>query len=168
MERADAAGANSDMRRYWNTFTDEIGRLIVGEALAHAQGDAVGSRRSGRQFHDTSLTPDELYDRCLARLVDVWQQDPPLDAWQPLAMWSADARFQQGMFHLLLKAEETLGHLRVIRDGEGKPRVFVAKDVVSSYGTYSPSLADAEAARQEQGRLSERTRVSLRRQAVTR
>jgi hypothetical protein len=145
MDREDAAGVERDMRKYWNTFTDDIGHLMVDEALAHAQGMAVGAGRSEGQFQDSGLTPDELYDKCRARLAEGWQQVTAVDAWQPLAMWSADTQFQQGMFHFSLKVAESLGHLCVIQDGEGKPRVHVSKDVVSSYGDSSPLVADAEA-----------------------
>ncbi len=135
------------MRRYWNTFTDEIGRLIVDVALTQAQELGADPRRSDRQFMDTGLTPDQLYHMCLARLVDGWQEDQAVDAWQPLAMWAADTRFQQGMFRFLLKVEEALGHLCVIHDGEERPSVFVAKDVVSTYSVPTPLIADAEPVR---------------------
>ncbi len=134
------------MRRYWNTFTDEIGHLIVDVALTQAEGKVADLRRSDRQFVDTGLTPDQLYHMCSARLIDGWQRDQSVDAWQPLAMWAADARFQQGMFRFLLRVEEALGHLCVVHDAEGRPRVLVAKDVAASYGDSSHRLADAKPA----------------------
>jgi len=135
-----------DMRRYWNTFTDEIGHLILEVALTQAEGKDP-ERRADRQYVDTGLSPDQLYHMCLARLVDGWQENPAVEQWQPLAMWAADTRFQQGMFRFLLKVEEALGHLCVIHDDEGKPRVFVAKDVTSAYSIPTPLLADAEPVR---------------------
>lgn len=131
------------MRSYGSNFSDEIGRLIVDVALCHARVATPPASRSNARFVDTGLTPDELYQQCLARLADSSEQDPSVDAWQPLAVWAADTRFQQGMFRFLVKIEEALGHLTVLRDEDGKPRVAVSSDIAPANRTNCPLLTQA-------------------------